>query len=235
MGASVSKTSVDVVNDSIIQAITDNVNNCSVLLNQSQTVNLGGTGFFNSIFQSSTLNISCLQQVSMTNQLSTDIAAKIQSDATAKGIALLPSFSGALNSTNLANHIQTTVSTSTIQNCANSVIQSQTVNTSGIQVGNQVSQTLSLFSQCMQKALNNNNVAQAVVQDVAQTTTSTVSNPLDFLSGILSTPILIFIAIIVLIIVSVMIFRSFGSSEQSSKPQKTYTNDNLEIIEPHNF
>ena len=208
MGASVSKTSVDIVNNSIIDAITNNVNNCSSSATQNQQVNLGGFGLFTDVSQSATLNVSCLQKIQMTNDLSTQIAQKIQQDAKAAAVALIPSFSGAENTTKLANYIQTNISTSTIQNCASGALQNQIVSTSGIQIGASVSQTLKLFSQCLQTALNNNSVSQKIVQNTNQTASSTVTNPLSFLSGILSLPIIIGILIFIgFVIFAVVIYN----------------------------
>lgn len=237
MGASVTKTSVDIVNESIIEAITENVNNCSTNLEQTQNVNLGGIGFFTSIFQSASLNVSCLQNINITNQLATDIAQKIQQNAAANAIALLPSFSGSENLTNLQNYIKTKVSNNIVQSCAASAVQNQTVNASGFQVGAQVSQTLSLFSKCMQTSLNNNNISQGLVQDIEQKATSTVSNPLDALTGLFTTPVLIFIAILFLIVVIVIIAKytlsgSNSGSNLSSDSGQISGQHELYVVEP---
>src|SRR6185437_7767550 len=76
MGVSQSKTSVDVVNQSIITAITNNVNSCSSSLNQNQQVSLSGVGIFNWFSQSASLNVQCLQQATMTNDLSMQSPSK---------------------------------------------------------------------------------------------------------------------------------------------------------------
>lgn len=215
MGASQSTSSVDIVNNSIITAITNNVNNCSASSTQTQTVQLGGIGIGNSISQSASLNISCLQKVTMTTQLSTQIAQQIQQDATASAVALLPSYSGSSNTTKLANYIQTKVTTNIIQNCATSALQNQNIATSGIQIGDSVNQTLNLFSSCLQNALNNNNISQGVVANIAQTSTATTSNPLDFLSNIfgsITNGIIFFIAFIILIIVIVFVYKHYSNS-----------------------
>lgn len=210
MGASQSKTSVDIVNNSIINVITNNANNCTANSTQTQQVSLGGFGFLTNVTQSATLNVSCLQKITMTTDLSTQIAQQIQQDAAAQSIALLPSYSGSNSTAKLANYIQTNVTTNIIQNCATGAIQSQQVAVSGIQIGASATQTLNLFTKCMQTALNNNNVAQGIVQNTNQTASSTVTNPLDFLSGIFSSAVLGFIAVIILVII--VVYMMFGGS-----------------------
>ncbi|HXT82918.1 MAG TPA: hypothetical protein VN704_00975 [Verrucomicrobiae bacterium] len=221
MGVSQSKTSVDVVNQSIITAITNNVNSCSSSLNQNQQVSLSGVGIFNWFSQSASLNVQCLQQATMTNDLSMQIAQQIQQDAQAQAVALLPSYSGSQNVTNLANKITTSVTTNIIQQCAAGALQNQQISTSGFQVGNQVTQTLNLFSSCMQKALNNNNIAQGIVQNVSQTASSTTSNPLDFLGNMFSYVVIGIIGFIILIIILAYLFLG-GGGGSSSETQTIY-------------
>lgn len=216
MGASQSKTAVDVVNDSIISVVINNVNSCSSSLTQTQQVSFGGFGLFTSASQSATLNVQCLQNINMTNQLSTQIAQQIQQDAVAQSIALLPSYSGSTNTTNLANYIQSKVTTNTIQQCAASAVQSQQVAFNGIQIGSAATQTLSLFSKCMQTVLNNNNVSQGLVQDVTQTATATSTNPLSFLSGIFGS-ITSWIIIGIVMIIAIIAYMFSGGS--SAAPQ----------------
>ena len=226
LGDNSAKTSVDIVNSSIINAITNNVNNCSANSTQNQQVSLGGFGLFTNISQSSSLNVSCLQKIQMTNDLSTQIAQKIQQDAKASAIALLPGFADSDNTAKLANYIQTNVSTNTIQNCAASALQNQVVSVTGIQIGASVSQTLKLFSQCLQTALNNNNVSQGIVQDTKQTASSTIQNPLSFLGSLFSTPILIMILFFIgIIIIGIIVYNFIPGS---SSP--TYINTPLQQL-----
>lgn len=212
MGVGQSQTSVDIVNQSIITAITNNVNNCTANSQQTQEVNLSGFSLFNIFSQTAKLNVQCLQKITMTNDLSMSIAQQIQQDAEAQAVALMPSYSGANNTTNLANKIQTSVTTNTIQQCAAGALQNQKISASGVQIGNQVYQTLSLFSECMQTALNNNSIAQNIVQDITQTSKSTVTNPLDFLGNIFGSIALGIIAFIFLIIVMAFVFLKSGGS-----------------------
>lgn len=205
MGASQSKTSVDIVNTSIIDCITNNINSCSSQLTQNQQVSFSGFGLFNSVFQSASLNVQCLQNITMTTDLSTKIAQQIQQDAEASAVALLPSYSGSSNTTNISNYIQTKLTTNIIQTCAASALQNQQVSFSGVQIGSAATQTLDLFSKCMQTALNNSNISQGLVQDVTQKTTATTTNPLDFLSSMFGYIVIGFILFIMLIIVIVFL------------------------------
>ncbi len=211
MGASVSKTSVDIVNNSIIQVITNNVNNCTTNSTQTQQVSFSGWGLFNSVTQSAQLNISCLQNIQMTNELSTQIAQEIQQQAESQAVALLPSFSGSSGAISLANYIQTRVTTATIQNCAAGAIQSQQVQFSGVQIGSSATQTLDLFTECMQTVLNNNNIAQGIVQDITQTTTAKTTNPLDIFGSTWTIILLGFILFIIIGMVFAYMYFNSGS------------------------
>lgn len=219
MGASQTKNAVDVVNEAIITCVIRNVSNCSTHLAQTQTVRFSGTGWFNRVEQSATLNVSCLQQIKMTNELSTQMAQQIQQDAAAQAIALMPSYSGSQNQTRLKNHIETHVSTSTIQECAVGAIQNQTVIFEGFQFGNEAIQTLDIFSKCMQEALNMNQVSQSIVQDVTQKAESTIENPFSFLADMWMYIVLGFIGFIVLLVVLAKFFFS-GQSSQTGIPEQ---------------
>lgn len=212
MGASVSQTSVDVVNNSIISAIVSNVNQCSISTSQTQVVDLSGVGIGTSVSQSAVVSAQCLQNIQITNSMLSQMAQQIQSDATANGVALLPSFTGSQNLSNLTNYLSASVKTESIQKCAVDAVQSQAVSTSGFQIGASATQTLDVVSKCIQSVLNNNNVSQGIVQDVSQTTDSTSSNPLDIFGGFTSIIIIGIIAFIVLIILIAMLFRSGGST-----------------------
>lgn len=222
MGASQTKNAVDVVNEAIITCTIRNVSDCSARLEQSQQVHFSGTGWFNRVEQSATINVSCLQQLRMTNELSTQMAQQIQQDAAAQAIALMPSYSGSENETRLKNHIETHVSTTTIQQCAASATQRQIVTFEGFQFGNAAIQTLDIFSKCMQDALNANNIAQSIVQDVSQTAESTIDNPFSFLADMWMYIVLGIIAFIILLVVA---FRfMFSSPTQPYPSEQTWQN-----------
>lgn len=216
MGASQSNTSVDVVNKSIIDTVISNVNNCSILTTQSQQVDFSGVGLFTKVNQSASLNVQCLQNVQITNELLTSMAQKIVQDAQAQAVALMPSYSGSDAVTNLRNLLETKITTSTVQNCAAGVLQRQQVSFSGLQIGSAASQTLDLFSKCMQTVLNNNKVSQSIVQDTDQRARSVTSNPLDFLGNMYSSIAVMIIGIIILIIVIGLIYSKLSSSPSES-------------------
>lgn len=181
MGAAVSLNSVDVVNNSIIDVIVQSSNNCTASVAQQQNVQFSGFSIFSSAKQNLTISLSCIQNVQVDNDLASQMANQIQQQASSQAIALLPGFSGSANTQRLSNYLTTKITTSTIQNCVANVAQSQNVSFSGVQVGSAAEQTLNTFMNCMQKALNQNNVAQGIVNDVTQKAESKVVNPLDFL------------------------------------------------------
>ena len=222
MGASQSTTSVNVVNQSIIDAVIQNVNNCSATSTQSQQVTFSGLGLFSSASQTATLNLQCLQNVKVNNDLITSMAQKIIQDAQSQAVALMPSYSGSNAQTSLSNYLQTKITNSTIQNCANNAVQTQNITFTGVQIGSSSSQTLSLFSECMQKALNNNQVAQNIVQDTSQTVSSKTSNPLDFLSQYAAYVVIGIIAFIILIIVIGYMIFGRGSPAPVAMQQPPY-------------
>lgn len=222
MGASHSSNSVNVVNTAIISVLTENVNNCTSATTQSQQVSFSGFGFLSSVLQSAEVNVKCLQNVTMNNDLSNKIAQQIQQQAAAAGIALLPNYSGTNNNVNISNYISTKLTTEILQSCSAGAIQGQQISFSGIQIGSSAKQILSNFTSCLQTALNNNQIAQGLVQDANQVATAKNTNPLDFLGNLFSSIAFeILMVIILIIVIGYFLFGSWGKKSVSEERYET--------------
>lgn len=212
MGGSSSKTSVDIVNDAIIDAITSNANNCSSQTTQVQDVEHTGFGLFTGAEQTLNVTTQCLQKVVVDNSMVAQMAQNIQQQAAANTVALLPGFSSSRSDTNLKNYLETKITTQNVQNCANSVDQYQRARFGGVQVGVYDQQSMDAFHTCMADTLNKNNVAEGIVQNVNQSSSaSTDSSPLSqFVSALTTTLLMPLILLIILVFVIAIIYVVFN-------------------------
>lgn len=216
MGVAVSKTSVDIVNQAIIDVLIENAQSCSAGVEANQTTTLSGFGLFNSFSQDASANVSCLQTIKIDNDLVTSIAEKIQQEAEANGVSLLPGFSGSEGVANISNVVKTGLTEKTVQDCAAGALANQSTFASGFQAFIGVDQTADAFSKCMQSALNSNHIAQDLVQDVDQKAKSLLENPLDFLSSLAWAGI---VFLIILVVVIILILRAlFGGGSAPAAP-----------------
>jgi len=200
MGANYSTTSIDVINNTIINVILSNAQTCSQDATVTQSINRSGFSIFSSTQQIVNFSATCLQTVKVDTNLLQSIANSIIQTASQNSIALLPSFSGSDASVNLQNYLSTSITDNFIQNCATTLKSYQQATYGGLQLGTTDIQSVKLVTECMSSALNNNGVSQGIVSNTNQTTTQTSSNPLDFLTNIFSSSMLIIFGFIFAII-----------------------------------
>jgi hypothetical protein len=206
MGASVSKTSVDIVNEAIVEAIVETALSSQAAIDAEQTTIISGSKVRDStISQSAKLSLQSLQEVKVDNELINKMETKIRQAAEANSVIL--SAAVATSSTNMKNILSTKVGTSTILKAVAAVSLKQKTIIENSEVTNtNVSQTADLFSKAMQTALNNNKVAQAIVNDVDQKASSTTS----FLG---SWGMYVIIAIIAIIVLGVGAYFMFSGQD----------------------
>jgi hypothetical protein len=207
MGTNVSKTSVDVVNESVVNSILAVGQTCNTSINTNQNMNISGTNLFGSNTQSVTLNATCIQNVQITSDLISQMANDIKTQATQSGIALLPSINVDESNTTIKNLLTINITNSFLQNCAAALTTSQTQNVSGFNLFTSSTQDVDVVTKCMSDSLNQNNFAQSIVADTSQVVSQANANPLDAIANILSSVtstmvivICVFIGIIILII-----------------------------------
>jgi hypothetical protein len=210
----VSTSSVDVINQSIINVILSTAQQCQSGLDSTQTITRSGSSLFSSASQNVNFSLTCLQDVKIDNSLLSSIANAVQQSAQQNGVALLPSFSGSNASANIKNYLETKITNSVIQNCVASLKNQQSISYSGTQIGVVDSQNVSLVMECLSKSLNNVGVSQGLINSTSSTVKQTNTNPLDFITNLLSSPMYIIGAIIGLIIVMMYMGSSSGAAPQ---------------------
>lgn len=209
MGASQSTSAVNVINKAIVDVIITNANNGSSAISQNQNITINGNVSGSNFTQYANVSVQSLQSVKINNKICDQIANKILQEAAANGIAM-GAYTGSDAQTNISNYIKTKISDSDIQNCAASVNQNQkiTVGSTGNLNNSNITQTACAFAKCFQTTLNSNGVAQGLLNSSKNTSKSKTSNPLNFLSSMMSYIVIGIIAFIVLIIiVGMMLFK----------------------------
>lgn len=214
MGASSSKSSLEVVNQSIIDVITSNMNQCSSSINAVQDNTVTGVDLFGRNVQNVTLDQTCTQNITVDNQMIADMANKIQQAANAKTVSLLPGYAGSANNQKLKTYLSSKITTENVQQAMASVsaVQINRVEAGGTALRRVNVQNITSVQSALQKLLNTNRVAQALVTDTTQSSASTTdTNPIaqifSAISGAVWAYILIFIILIVLLIVIVAVYK----------------------------
>ncbi len=226
MGATESKTAVDIVNESITDAIIETASSSTSGIKGKQTVAITGWSFGTKYSQVAQLSIQSLQDVRVDNNLVAKMEEKIRQNAAANGILL--SGTVASSSTNLQNILKTKVTTSTIQNAVASIDLEQLTLVEGVAIGGSVEQLANLFSENMQTALNNNQVAQSIVADVDQKSEATTTTGW----GDWAIYLIIAIAVIILAIIIgtiVLLSRRRGEPALPEKPEEVKETPPVEV------
>src|SRR5271155_961327 len=122
MGAATSTSSVNVINNAIINVCMTQNQNCSADVTAAQTITESGFGIGTTNTQTTSTNLSCLQNVTVNASIINQMTAAIQQAATSSSVALLPAYSGSNASTNISNLLTANISMDFIQKCASSAI-----------------------------------------------------------------------------------------------------------------
>jgi hypothetical protein len=204
MGASISKTANDIVNESIIEAIVETALKSQAAISAEQTTIIMGTVKGSTISQRATLSLQTLQNVKVDNDMIAKMEEKIRQAAEANGTIL--SVTVADSSNNMRNILRQKVTTSTVQEAVAGITLKQTtvVGPEGQLIDSTIGQVADLFSKNMQETLNSNKIAQDIVADVDQKSTATTS-----LFGSWTMYIIIFV-ILIMVVGAVMFFRGGG-------------------------
>jgi hypothetical protein len=177
MGGGGSKTTsnIEIVNNSIIDAVISSAQNCSSSTVANQNIVRSGFGFWNTSSQTVNISLSCLQKVIVNNDLIAKMTQNIIQNVQANNGSL---FGGPADSTanqKIQNYLKTKVSTEFVQNCVAAAIANQNVLYSGVQIGVSDYQTLQSIQKCVSNALNNNSVAQGITSDVKTSANASVT------------------------------------------------------------
>jgi hypothetical protein len=217
MGASRSKSSSEVINESIIDVLTSNMNMCSSSINAVQDNTVTGTDIFGRNVQNVSIDQRCTQNITVDNNMIADMANKIQQAASAKSITLLPGYSGSSNTQKLRNYLASKITTQNVQQALASVnaVQVNRVEAGGTSISKTNVQTITSVQTALQTLLNNNKVAQTLTTNSNQaasatTDTNPISQIFSAISGAVWTYILIFILIIVFFIVVILVYKKLA-------------------------
>lgn len=212
MGAATSTSSVDVINNAIINVAMQQNQNCSGSVAATQVVTESGLGIGTTNTQTASVNLSCLQNVTVNASIISQMAAAISQAATSSSTALLPAYSGSDAVTQISNVLQANISMDFIQKCASSASATQDLAISGVQIGVSNTQSATAFSSCMSTALASTSIAQTLTGTVNNTAAATANaDPLSDLSDTV-----LYIAIIIIVIIAagigLVIYMTMGSS-----------------------
>lgn len=208
MGTNVSKTSVDIINETVINTILSVSQECNNYINSNQKLVVGGTNLFGKYTQSVKLNSTCIQNVKLSADLFSKMANDIKHQAEQSGIALLPSINADVNDTIIKNLLKINITNSFLQKCATTLDNNQDLAIEpGFNLFTRASQDVEAVTKCMSDTLNQNNFAQSMIVNTDQKVTQHNANPLQVLADIMNNltfgviaMIFMFIGIIILII-----------------------------------
>lgn len=220
MGASKSKSSLTIINESVIDVITTQMNQCSSNVKAVQDNTLMGVDIFGKNVQSVTMDQKCTQNIQINNDMIAAMASKIQQQANAKTVSLLPGYSGSANKQNLQNYLSSKITTQTIQQAMANLEAAQinVVGAGGISIGRNNTQTITSVQKALQDVLNSNSVAQGITNDTNQSSSaSTDTNPISQIFAAITDSIwgwiMIFVVFIALIIVGGLVLKKLLGSD----------------------
>lgn len=194
MGGSQSKTEVSQLSEQLNTVASQTVQSCEVAVSQEQTVKEVNTGiwFWSTVHLEQTTEIKqeCFSDVQKQTDLQNKLISTISQTASTQGIALLDAFSaaGTTASANLTNIVRNNITMSNIQRSYNAIKQKQSVDfsNSGIMVFRQVdlTQGSKIFAAATLNELDKAGVFSTIESYLDQKTSTTLKNPLDFLTDL---------------------------------------------------
>jgi hypothetical protein len=217
MGGSQAKTAINNLNTQITNIATSVIQQCVVNTGQTQTVSSNNSGFqlgsTLSVTQTTSVSSSCFSNASIQTNLQNQITSAIQQTANANGVALLGAVGA--SQTNASTYIQNTITNNVtmknIQQNYNTIMQTQsvTINNSGQQLFSTVdiTQGATVFANATLQAVSNTGILNALSNSIAQQSTATTSNPLDFIANIVgsvATAISSSLAYVVIFVIAVI-------------------------------
>lgn len=223
MGQSQSQAVINSINESVNTFASNVIQSCTTVDDQSQTVNLNNAGLqFGSstnITQQTTVDFKCAQNSNIESQIQNELLNIIANTSTASQPAgfLLPAFGSttATATSNLQNIIKNNVTMTNINNQYNMIKQNQTVNVSnsGVQLGStlNISQGSSVFGAATQTVVDQSGILNTIKNHVDNTANTTSS--MDVLANMIE---YIVIAIIILAIAGVFIYRSVSTTSTTT-------------------
>lgn len=216
MGSNSSKSTVQNISEQITNVAMSSVQDCAVISNQKQTLDVSNSGFrlFGSYKATQTTDVTsqCFSDVNRESRLQNEIINAISQATTASGQSVLPAFgpnrAKALSS--VTNIIRNNVTMSNIQKTYTSIRQSQNakISNSGVVLFETVdlTQGATVFAAATLQEVVKSGVLNTIQNHIDQTTTAKTESPLAGLFSGASLMILIFFVFVAIIAVAIWAF-----------------------------
>ena len=207
------------INETITDITINDVQQCPTMVSQEQGLNISGSSGISienlRLLQSAMISTTCYQDAQRVNNLQAQAANQINQKLKNSGPAVLNLFNNQTNEMEsyVRNQVRNNISATTIQNCAATANQAQTIKISGSTNVNlkdiSFEQSLNLMRSCMSSTLNNNNAFSrfdnVVDQQAENKSTNPIAEIIDGFAKLFSAPVLIIGALIVGFLVLILI------------------------------
>ena len=240
MGASVSKTSTEIVNSTIVDAVIEAAQTTNAGMSATQTNDIAGFSFFSANIQNSSVSVQALQQVSIDTKLLEKITQDIKSSAKAEGAMLNPAVAN--SDVAIKNIIQSKFTNSSFQNCVAFVSAEQTnrVRAGGVSIGVLNLQTSEILASCKVLQGISSDIARELFTETKQNSSSKSKGLLDSMLG--NNSLMYIVVFVVFIVVAGMIYsimnKPVNNGTQNGYPDpnnpSAYGNPNNPYSNPQN-
>lgn len=213
MGASVSRSNTQIVNESIISAVVESSQQTTNYTKSTQSMELSGFNFGVSQIQDLSTSIAALKEVQVDNKMLDKIVQNIKNNTKAEGVLLNPAY--AESDVEIKNVVSANFNTETLQSCVSAVEAAQTLKSTegSINIFIKQKQTVEQLSKCNTIMDISNKIAKQSMQTTRSTTTAESKS---WFEGIFGNPFSITIMVIVLLI----IFAIIGSLSKKKKGKR---------------
>lgn len=244
MGASSSKTAAEIINETAAKILISSANDCSAFMTGVQVVRTSGLTIGQLNYANMRLTQSCIQNITITNDIIDKITNAIDQQARARVTAILPGGAFSKTNTQIRNAVSTNITNSAIQNAMASLQFGQDIGTSGVTIGQANVLSGDVVLKAMQTAIAKTNLTRDLGTDVGQSSESeTDTSPISqIFSGIWGW-IALLVVIFIIVIGGIAALGYFGSSSgtmlvepvdsEAYKPELTEPMDqDYNIVEP---
>jgi hypothetical protein len=222
MGASVSSTEVKNLTNIMNNVIMQTIQSCVTQVSQTQDVHAANYGFqfgnSTGITQNTIVKSDCFSDTQKQTDLQNQLIDTIKNYSTASGVGIVGIMSASVSESNtrIENNIRNSVKMENIQKNYNAIMQAQGVNITnyGVQFfgSTQVVQGAQVFAQATMQEIAKTGLLDSIKTSIDQTSTATVTNPLEALAGLFGSIGMAIFAVIGFIIFIFIAMGMFGSS-----------------------
>lgn len=199
MGPQLSKNIANIVNQTSAEVLMQNLQTCMSQSSQSQNIS-GSFAFGISQSASMVINLNCVSNFQMNNNISMQIANAIQQKADSQSVALLDMLNRpkSENIATISNMISTRISSSMVQNTLASAAQTQNISANiAIGISQQLDSKTALDA--LAKMVATTGIATEIENNTSQKSSATSVNPLSFITD----SIYAMLAVVFIIIIAI--------------------------------